>query len=196
MSNPMPLSTRRLSAVARALLVAACWSCLAAVVGCGADDDDTGPFAGSGGSGGGGAGGAGAGGRAGMSGVAGMGASCGTESFATIYQTIFASQTYGCNSPVCHGRMEGQTASVGNLELITKEAAYKDLVGTKTDSVSCGDGMRTRVVPGNAAASLLVQKLKSQTVMCGAIMPISGIPIADVDFARITAWINAGACNN
>jgi len=122
--------------------------------------------------------------------------SCGTESFAAIYQSIFASQTYSCNTTACHGRMAGQSASVGNLELLTKETAYKDLVGVKSDGVLCDDGMRTRVVPGNAAASLLVQKLKAETVMCGSIMPNTGIPIADVDQARITAWINAGACDN
>jgi hypothetical protein len=179
--------------VAALLLAAAS----AMVAGCGADDDDTGPMAGVGGGGGSGGGGAGgAGGKAGGAGVAGMSAGCGTESFAAIYQTIFASQTYGCNTTACHGRMDGQSGSVGKLELLTKEAAYKDLVGVKSDSLACGDGTFTRVVPGNAAGSLLVQKLKADTVKCGAIMPISGIPIADADQARIVAWINAGACDN
>jgi hypothetical protein len=176
--------------VAVVMLVVVCGS--VALSACGAADDGSDTRVPGGGNGGGGAGGVG--GRAG--GGAGMSGGCGPESFATIYQTIFASQTYSCNTTACHGRMDGQSGSVGKLELLTKEAAYKDLVGVKSDSLACGDGTYTRVVPGDAAGSLLVQKLKAETVKCGSIMPISGIPVADVDLARIVAWINGGACNN
>jgi hypothetical protein len=152
-------------------------------------------MAGSGGAAG--ASGAGAGGTiagAGSGGAGGAGG-CGTQSFAAIYQDIFASPTYMCNGPVCHGKMAGQTGSVGNLELITKEAAYADLVGVASDGVLCG-GTATRVVPGDAAGSLLVQKLRAMTVQCGSVMPVSGAPITDPELMRITDWINAGACNN
>jgi hypothetical protein len=172
----------------------------ALALGCGADDDDTGAAGAAGGGGmpSGGIGGTtpiGGGGASGAS--AGMGASgCGGESFAAIYKDIFSKTEYMCNSPVCHGKMAGQTGSVGNLELMTKDIAYGDLVGKMSDGVLCGDMPRTRVLPGNAASSLLVQKMRGDTVMCGSIMPVTGGPITDPELARITAWINGGACNN
>ena len=121
---------------------------------------------------------------------------CGSESFAKIYQDIIAPDTYMCSSPVCHGKPASGSASVGNLELMTKDIAYADLVGVKSDGVLCGDADRPRVVKGNAAGSLLVQKLRAETVMCGSVMPVTGTTITDAELARITSWINAGACNN
>jgi hypothetical protein len=176
-------------------LGAACiWGALAFATSCGADDDDAGAAGALPGGSGGGASGVGAGGGGAAAGTSASG--CGTESFAAIYQDIFTNQAYACNSPVCHGKMPGQTASVGNLELMTKDLAYMDLVGVSTDSVLCGDMPRTRVVKGNAAGSLLIQKLRAATVTCGSIMPVTGVPITDPELARITAWINNGACNN
>jgi hypothetical protein len=180
--------------------------CCALALGCGADDDD----------GSAGSGAAGFGGSAPIGGMSGttslpmggtmmpssgssgaMGASgCGSESFTAIYNDILSSPTYMCNTPVCHGKMTGQTGSVGNLELMTKDMAYGDLVGKMSDSALCGDVARTRVMPGNAAMSLLVQKLRGDTVMCGSVMPVTGTSITDPELARITNWINAGACNN
>jgi hypothetical protein len=74
--------------------------------------------------------------------------------------------------------------------------AYGDLVGKMSDSALCGDVARTRVMPGNAAMSLLVQKLRGDTVMCGSVMPVTGTSVTDPELARISNWINAGACNN
>jgi hypothetical protein len=34
------------------------------------------------------------------------------------------------------------------------------------------------------------------TVQCGSIMPVTGVPVTDLELMRITDWINAGACNN
>ena len=169
------------------------WLCTLSLVACGADDDDATGGAGSGVAGG-GSGGVSGGGASG--GVAGMTPSCGAESFAAIYRDIFAKPDYLCNSPACHGRGAGMTASVGNLELMTKEMAYADLVGMNSDGVLCGDMPRPRVMAGNAAGSLLVQKLRAATVTCGSIMPVTGVPISDAELARISAWINGGACNN
>lgn len=190
----------------RWVLLALCSSCALAPAGaCGADDDDAGGAAGTtpGGSSGGAAGSSGAAGGTMTAGASGstpmtmtpMGG-CGTESFAKIYQDIFANETYMCSSPVCHGKPSNGSATVGNLELMSKDIAYMDLVGVKSDGVLCGDADRPRVVKGNAAGSLLVQKLRSETVMCGSIMPVTGNTITDAELARITSWINAGACNN
>jgi hypothetical protein len=175
----------------RVWLLAVGWLCMLALVACGADDDDSGG-AGSGAAGG----GSGAVSGGGAGGGAGMSSGCGTESFAAIYQDIFAKQDYLCNSPACHGRGAGQTASVGNLELMSKDVAYADLVGMNSDGVLCGDMPRPRVMKGNAAGSLLVQKLRAATVTCGSVMPVTGTPISDAELARISAWINAGACYN
>jgi hypothetical protein len=68
------------------------------------------------------------------------------------------------------------------------------LVGKVSDSTSCPG--KVLVKKGDAKASMLVTKLRDDTVDCGTLMPLGGDPISDPDLARIVTWINAGACNN
>jgi hypothetical protein len=49
-------------------------------------------------------------------------------------------------------------------------------------------------VPGDAANSLLIQKLGA-TPPCGMRMPI-GAPLSDEQMAQITQWIDLGAPND
>jgi hypothetical protein len=83
---------------------------------------------------------------------------------------------------------------VGNLSMSTAAVAYMQLVKASSNSMACMG--KTRVVPGDAAGSLLVQKLRGATTMCGGVMPVGAEEIPEADFKRITDWINAGACDN
>ena len=84
--------------------------------------------------------------------------------------------------------------TVGNLSLSSAAVAYMQLV--KVDSTSNACMGKTRVVPGDPANSLLVQKLRGANVMCGGAMPVGADEITDAEQKRITDWISAGACNN
>ena len=118
---------------------------------------------------------------------------CGTESFAAIYQSIFADTTYNCTGAPCHGRDAG-LAMVGNLSLSSVQTAYTQLVGKNSDSTMCAG--KPRVVAGDPAKSLLVQKLRGDKTDCGGPMPVGADEITDDQLKRITDWISAGACNN
>ena len=121
-------------------------------------------------------------------------AGCGSESFAAIYETILKNATYNCAGPLCHGREPGNVAPVGDLSLSSASIAYMQLTAKTTASMSCAG--KTRVVPGDPAASLLVQKLRGDTTMCGGVMPIGADEISEADLKRVTDWIKGGACNN
>lgn len=142
---------------------------------------------------------AGASAAAGMTGsaAAGSGAAsggCGTESFKAIYDSIFKNMTHNCTGALCHGREAAMAMPVGNLSLSSAAVAYMQLVKVSSDSMGCSG--KTRVIPGDAAGSLLVQKLRGSTTMCGGVMPVGAEEIPEADLKRITDWINAGACDN
>ena len=137
-------------------------------------------------------------GAAGAKAAAGAGAmpaaGCGTESFAAIYQSILMNPIYNCVGALCHGRDAANAASVGNLSLSSAAVAYMQLVKKASDGAVCSG--KTRVVPGDPANSLFVQKLRGQSTMCGAPMPVNADEITDAELKRITDWISAGACDN
>jgi len=138
-------------------------------------------------------GGAGAAGSNAAGGNAAAGG-CGSESFAAIYESILKNTTYNCAGALCHGRETAMAMTVGNLSLSSADVAYMQLVKVSSTSSACS-GM-PRVVPGDPAGSLLVQKLRSATTTCGGVMPVGADEITDVDLKRITDWISAGACDN
>ena len=121
------------------------------------------------------------------------GGACGTESFAAIYKDILANPVYGCAAVTCHARASAIEA-VGNLDLSTAAKAYAGLVGKNSDSQMCTGKPRVKV--GDAKASLLISKLRDETLDCGTLMPAGGDYITDTDLLRLVSWINAGACNN
>ena len=124
-------------------------------------------------------------------GVGGTG--CGHESFGAIYRDIFADLKNSSTSATCHGR-HVQLDSVGDLDLSTADIAYRALVGTNSDSAMCAGKLRVKA--GDAHSSLLVTKLRDDTVECGVSMPAGSNPIDDASLMRIVDWINAGACND
>lgn len=84
--------------------------------------------------------------------------------------------------------------SVGGLSMSSAAVAYMQLVKVASTGAACMG--KTRVVPGDPTSSLLVQKLRGGTVVCGGAMPVNADEITDVDLKRITDWISGGACNN
>jgi hypothetical protein len=71
------------------------------------------------------------------------------------------------------------------------QTAYDALVAVP--SAKCSDA--TRVVAGDADASLLVQALEG-TISCVKRMPLGRDALGPDEIAMIRAWIDAGAENN
>lgn len=103
--------------------------------------------------------------------------------FSTVQSQILSQRCAGC-----HG---GGSPSAGmNLE---SGNAYESLVN-KPSSEKSG---AVRVVPGNAEASYLVQKLRGDAGIVGLRMPRNGPPyLTDDQINLVIQWINAGAKNN
>src|SRR5262249_30212779 len=87
----------------------------------------------------------------------------------------------GCSS--CH-------TSGGALppRLDNPAAACATLVGVSVAGMGCMS--RVRVVPGNAAASYLVAKLRGTAPLCGVRMPYGAPPLPEAQIQTIEAWIN------
>ncbi|AKV03273.1 hypothetical protein AKJ09_09936 [Labilithrix luteola] len=111
--------------------------------------------------------------------------------FTQIYTTIIS-----VRCAPCHTTPEGIGTQVGQLDMTTQNAAYMNLVDAAAAGASCaGDGVR--VVPGDAAASLMFLKVDlTDPAPCGSKMPLGGPPLAPDEVTQIQDWINAGAQNN
>ena len=96
------------------------------------------------------------------------------RSFQADVRPIFADSRIGCLS--CHG---------GTNDLF---------VGTQPDLLR-GGLHGPAVVPGNSAASLLIQKIGPNPPF-GARMPFGGTPLPDSTIQVIRDWIDQGALNN
>ncbi len=109
--------------------------------------------------------------------------------FSEIYPVLFPRATKPqCN--FCHG-LPANDLSNGNLSMGEDQAtAYAALVGMTSTSSLCGH--MTLVVPGDPAASLLVQKI-SGTQTCGDQMPLGGDPLPAAQITMVKSWISAGA---
>jgi hypothetical protein len=130
------------------------------------------------------------------------------HSFAAAYAVI-AEHCAPCHHPDRDGpdtgESEGIGYSLGHLDMSTAELAYANLVGSEGTGVlaagiHCGPPESTagyrRVVPGDPANSLIINKLSHETPECGVRMP-DGLPPLDAGLiAIIAAWIEAGAPND
>jgi hypothetical protein len=131
--------------------------------------------------------------------------------FTNVYASVLTPRCISCHVPGKNG------VTVGNLDMTTQAQAYAALVGVPamgtsagTAGVTCaslgagqtdGAAMLLRVAPGDAADSLIVNKVTSKiagtTAECGSPMPSGGgAPITQPQADLITAWIQAGAPNN
>lgn len=104
---------------------------------------------------------------------------------ATIQTQIFDVSCAGCHTDV------GRTPAGGlNLKAGSAHAALVNVAST-------GMAGATRVIPGNANTSYLVQKLEGAPGIAGNRMPRNGPPfLADAQVLMIRNWITAGATNN
>jgi hypothetical protein len=110
--------------------------------------------------------------------------------FANVYTDIVEPFCTSCHAP-------GGEAPF--LDMRTQAAAYMNLVGVKADGPSCGGSSLVRVVAGDAAESLLYEKVSESKPPCGAQMPLgcsgSGC-LSLADQREIADWINGGALDN
>jgi hypothetical protein len=117
----------------------------------------------------------------------------GTPTFTSIYANIITP-----NCAECHAQ-SGPLES--NLYMGTQQDAYNNLVNVHAMGDACGvpgiDGgpPPIRVIPGDAADSLLYQKI-TDTQHCGSAMPQDADPLTIDQILTIKAWINQGAQDN
>jgi hypothetical protein len=121
--------------------------------------------------------------------------------FSEVYSKVIV--TYKCQT--CH-IPTGIGVKDGHLDMSTQALAYTNLVGVKAMGTGCGTSGKTRVIPGDAADSLIVEKTEVKTDMskppCGSEMPINCGPASHLpclgpnDLAPLVSWINAGAKND
>jgi hypothetical protein len=112
----------------------------------------------------------------------------GSASAAPTFRQAYAILSANC-SP-CH-----TSENDGSLDMSSRVLAYGNLVEQDAEGTACRGGGRVRVVPGDAQASLLVQKLEG-TQDCGARMPRGRTPLPEASIDLIKAWIEAGAAND
>ncbi|MCC7381191.1 MAG: hypothetical protein IT384_05140 [Deltaproteobacteria bacterium] len=81
----------------------------------------------------------------------------------------------------------------GGLAMPNASAAHQALVSVAAATVPCTG--ETRVIPNNAANSVLFRKV-SGTNLCGPRMPFNGGLLGATETQTIESWINDGAQNN
>jgi hypothetical protein len=94
-------------------------------------------------------------------------------------QSIIAAQCSPCHT----------TGASGGLKLDPADVAYSSLVSHAVGSAACST--RVRVVPGDAANSYLVAKLRNTPGICGAQMPRGRPPLPEEEIQTIEAWIQS-----
>lgn len=99
--------------------------------------------------------------------------------FTSLYDGIMMD-----NCVPCHG--------AGIVAFQSKQEAYDSLVGADVVEYCPGE---KRVVPGDPAASVLIQALKGEGCRLGRPMPPVGMRLSDADIERFSAWVRAGAKN-
>ena len=102
-------------------------------------------------------------------------------SLAQIQQSIF---TPSCGFSGCHDSL----TAAGNLDLSTTAASFDELVDVVSE---CGTAVR--VMPGDPAASYLLDKLGDGASPCGFVMPIGASQLSQSELDQIRSWIQGGA---
>jgi hypothetical protein len=151
------------------------------------------------GAGAGGGASAGAGGASG-SGVAGAGGAGTAPTFTRVWSEVL--QRKGCAGEFCHG------SAMGGLSMDNQADAYANLVGKPAAGSACGTSGRTRVVAGDAAGSLLLDKISNPMPACGEVMPLGtkfepnclvpdpSVCTTQAEVQLVRDWITAGALDD
>jgi hypothetical protein len=108
---------------------------------------------------------------------------------ATLSSIQAATLTPSCATRGCHAGARPQAGL--RLEPGT---SWAELVGVGSTAAACRG--RTLVVPGNAGASYLVDKLRGAAGICGSQMPKAGVSVSAAELAAIESWICNGARND
>jgi hypothetical protein len=104
------------------------------------------------------------------------------------YDVVATRVFSNCTTRSCHSEIGRK----GNL-ILTPDQAYGMLVDQPAaNSAAAGRGKK-RVVPGDPAASFLMQKLTSPAPDEGSRMPLSGEPLSSEDLDLLRRWIADGA---
>jgi hypothetical protein len=129
--------------------------------------------------------------------------------FTNVYANIISQRCISCHQPGKGGVVTGM------LDMSTFGKAYADLVGVPAAGVGAGasgvmcaslgtpaDGGAAllRVAPGDAADSLIYEKVSSKLAgtnpPCGSAMPLGGAALTQPQVDLIGAWIAGGALDN
>lgn len=130
-----------------------------------------------------------------------------TELYTELISSTCTNATAGCHT---------STDVLSNLDMSSEAAAYRNLVGVTALGEYClgvsdpaTGAPWIRVVPGNAAESLLYVKVETlppgSVFLCGSQMPTTVltygrpqtvIPLTSAQIAMIYNWIEEGALNN
>jgi hypothetical protein len=94
-------------------------------------------------------------------------------------QSIITSQCAPCHT----------TGSSGGLKLDPADVAFSSLVNHNVGAAACAS--QVRVIPGNAAESYLIAKLRNTPGICGTAMPRNRPPLPEEQIQTIEAWIHA-----
>jgi hypothetical protein len=106
--------------------------------------------------------------------------------FRLLQERVFGAQ--GCRVQTCHG-----AAAAGGLDL-QWSAAHGSLVDAPVANPVAAAAGKRRVVPGDASASFLYQKLTGALAPGeGGAMPSVGAPLDAAELALVRAWIEGGA---
>ena len=114
--------------------------------------------------------------------VTGVSTACAAQYDPPIYPTIFEKilhPTCAAGTGTCHSA----DAAQGGLVFEDADQAYATLLGT--------EGQRARVVAGDAACSLLVERLEASDA--AKRMPPGPEPLTEGERCTIVQWIAAGA---
>jgi hypothetical protein len=91
---------------------------------------------------------------------------------------------FQANCGSCH--INGGASGALNLDI-------ENILTQMVNVPSAQNNTLTRLVPGDAANSLLFQKINCDTPSVGARMPFGGDPLSNAQQRIIQDWINAGA---
>lgn len=80
------------------------------------------------------------------------------------------------------------TGSSGGLKLDPADVAYTSLVSHNVGAAACAS--QVRVIPGNAAQSYLIAKLRNTPGICGTAMPRNRPALPEAQIQTIEAWID------
>jgi hypothetical protein len=114
--------------------------------------------------------------------------------FENVYSAVF--EGGGCTAMGCHGMGAGVQAG---FDLNTIDIAYMEMVGDGTGADSTcvtepGGPLQKMVVPGDPDASYILTKLGEPVgVLCGLVMPPTGVTLPADRINLLREWIMVGA---